>query len=298
MSLRSYHLILTVLLYDDPMRLAIPDHIFRFICVSILVFLTMLVFFAGNGYAAETTIASPEAKVTHATAAGFTRDLPNMSIFNVMAHGVQKALTVGIPSDSLVLILFIPLMAMVVVFFRYIVGVATLGIAPTIVVALTLFVTGLVLGLLLFGTLLLSVFLSRILFKRLRIMQLTKVSLSMLIVSLLTIFTLSIGLYSGLISSGDISIFPILVFMLLSERIVAILLEKKAANTLGITFTTLLLGIIGFYALSQKVVQNILLSYPEIVLLVIPVNWFIGRYFGLRLTEYFRFVPNIHYGNK
>jgi len=29
--------------------------------------------------------------------------------------------------------------------------------------------------------------------------------------------------------------------------------------------------------------------YPEAILLLIPVNIAIGRYFGLRLTEYLRF---------
>jgi len=196
------------------------------------------------------------------------------------------------------LILSIPIIATLVVFLRYIIGFPTLGIAPTIAFALTFFITGIIFGSILFVTLLLATILSRILFKRIRIMQLTKVSLSLLVTSILTIIAIVLSLHFGFIASSQISIFPILLFILLTERVAALQLEKDMLYALGITLLTLILGAASFFVISTPVVTTLLLVYPETLLLLIPINWFIGKYFGLRLTEYFRFVPNIHYGHK
>jgi hypothetical protein len=40
------------------------------------------------------------------------------------------------------------------------------------------------------------------------------------------------------------------------------------------------------------------LLYPEVILILIPVNILMGRYFGLRLTEYHRFRQFRRYVNK
>ena len=36
-------------------------------------------------------------------------------------------------------------------------------------------------------------------------------------------------------------------------------------------------------------IQNMIILYPEIILLVIPANIIVGRYFGLRVLEVVRF---------
>ena len=87
----------------------------------------------------------------------------------------------------------------------------------------------------------------------------------------------------------SLSIFPILILMLLGDSIVSVQLHKSASETFSITSTTLMLGLFGYFLASSTVVQDTLILYPELILLVIPMNIMIGRYFGLRLTEYFRF---------
>jgi hypothetical protein len=37
------------------------------------------------------------------------------------------------------------------------------------------------------------------------------------------------------------------------------------------------------------VFQNLLINSPYIILLLFPINYLIGRFTGLRLTEYLRF---------
>lgn len=226
------------------------------------------------------------------------RSVATLTPFNFIAYGIRYAIMTGVPVESVLLILSIPIIGTLVVFLRYIIGVPTLGISHTIVFAVTFFITGIAFGSVLFVTLLLGTLLTRLLFKRVRIMQLTKVSLSMLVISVLILIAIVMSLRYHLIQPSQISIFPILLFILLSERVVALQLEKDIFRAFGITLLTLFIGGIGFIAVSTPFMQTLLLIYPETLLLLIPINWFIGRYFGLRLTEYFRFIPNIHYANK
>lgn len=54
-------------------------------------------------------------------------------------------------------------------------------------------------------------------------------------------------------------------------------------------FYTLLIGLFCYVILNINAIKVILLSYPELILLLIPINFFIGKFTGLRITEYFRF---------
>jgi hypothetical protein len=87
----------------------------------------------------------------------------------------------------------------------------------------------------------------------------------------------------------SVSIFPILVLMLLGDMIVSVQLHKSSAETFVITGTTIFIGLVGYLTATSTTIQNMVILYPEIILLVIPANIIIGRYFGLRVLEVFRF---------
>jgi hypothetical protein len=52
---------------------------------------------------------------------------------------------------------------------------------------------------------------------------------------------------------------------------------------------TLVISIIGFYIVSSHYLIHLLAFYPWIVLLTLPINIFLGKWTGLRLSEYLRF---------
>lgn len=86
-----------------------------------------------------------------------------------------------------------------------------------------------------------------------------------------------------------VSIFPILILMLLGDSIVSVQLTKSLSETVSISATTIALGLLGYALAMSETVRDTLLLYPELVLFTIPLNILVGRYFGLRLTEYVRF---------
>lgn len=219
------------------------------------------------------------------------RQVDNLTPINFMAYSVQYAVQHGVPANTIMLILLLPFLATIVAAFRHIIGLPSLGLLVPIAFSITLLATGISAGAILLAAILLASGFARIILKRLRIMQLPKMALSMLVVAVFIFIALTVSAGAGLLAVRQLSIFPILLFILLSDRLVALLLERTAIETIQITLITLIMGLLGFFILSFEPLQRFILLYPETVFLLIPINIAIGRYFGLRVTEYFRFAP-------
>ena len=226
------------------------------------------------------------------------RPVDRLTPFNFMAYAVQYAVRQGVPANTIMLILLLPFLATIVAAFRHIIGLPSLGLLVPIAFSITLLATGISAGAVLLAAILLASGIARIMLKRLRIMQLPKMALSMLVVALFIFAALTASGAAGLLAVRQLSIFPVLLFILLSDRIVALLLERTMMETVQITLITLILGLLGFFLLSYQPIQRFILLYPETVFLLIPINIAIGRYFGLRLSEYFRFAPVNKYADK
>jgi hypothetical protein len=81
-----------------------------------------------------------------------------------------------------------------------------------------------------------------------------------------------------------------LLFLILSDRITSVQLQSDFHEMVRIVGSTVLLGVVGYILLASTTFRDMVLVYPEVILLLIPANILIGRYLGLRLTEYVRFA--------
>jgi hypothetical protein len=217
------------------------------------------------------------------------RPIESPTLFNMFAYAVQQAVLLGVPVNTIILILLLPFLATIVIFLHYIIGLPVYNILVPVAFSITLVATGLTAGLVLLGVILLASTLARMLLKKLRIMHMAKLALSLLVVSVFVFGALVIGVTNGAIAVKTLSIFPVLLLILLSERIVAIQLERNRKETIILTSTILGIGIFGYFLLTNKTVQSFILLYPELLLALVFVNVAIGKYFGLRITELFRF---------
>ena len=217
------------------------------------------------------------------------RPVKKLTVTNFMAYAVQYAVRKGIPANTIILIILLPFLATMVAFLRHIVGLPGFEMLVPIALSITFVATGLPTGLLILSAILLATFVSRWILRPVRIMQLPKVALSQMVVAVFVFAVLTISVVNGVLVIRQLSIFPVLLLILLSEQIVRLQLQSSLRSTLYITGVTLLLGTIGFEILTAEGLRNFVLLYPEVALLLIPINIAIGRYFGLRLTEYFRF---------
>lgn len=219
------------------------------------------------------------------------RPADKLSPFNFTAFMVQTAVKSGVPSRTVILVLLLPMLATIIAFIRHVVGLPSIGMLVPVALSITLLSTGVTAGLILLATILLSSTIARILLKKVRIMQLPKMALSMFIVSIFIFLTLTLSASAGFLIVKQLSIFPVLLLILLSEQIISVQQERSLQEMAIITLVTFAIGIIGFLLLSSMHLRNTILLYPELIFILVPLNIIIGRYFGLRLMEYFRFSP-------
>ncbi|OGD82958.1 hypothetical protein A3A54_01080 [Candidatus Curtissbacteria bacterium RIFCSPLOWO2_01_FULL_39_62] len=217
------------------------------------------------------------------------RPISNLSPLNFIAFTVQYAVGVGVPANTIVLILLLPFLATIVAFTRHVVGLPSLDILVPIALSITIVSTGIIAGSILLIAILLASSIGRFVLRKVRIMQLPKKALSILIVAVFVFLALVVSAANGILIVKQLSIFPILILILLGEKIISLQLTRSFSETLTITAVTISIGIFGFWILSTKMFTQAILLYPEITLLLLPVNYAIGRYFGLRLTEIYRF---------
>ncbi|HVZ11922.1 MAG TPA: 7TM domain-containing protein, partial [Patescibacteria group bacterium] len=102
----------------------------------------------------------------------------------------------------------------------------------------------------------------------------------------------------GLFDVSGLSFLPVILFVLMSDKIVALQLTRGNKPAIVITFFTLVISALGFVLLAYQPIRSFILLYPETILILIPINIVIGRYFGLRLTEYHRFAAFRRYVNQ
>lgn len=226
------------------------------------------------------------------------RPIDSPTIFNFTGYAVQSAVREGVPANTIMLILLLPFLATLAVFVRHIIGLPSLEMIVPIALSITLVSTGISAGAVLLITILLASTIARIMLKKIRIMQLPKMALSILVVSIFVFLSLTISASVGMLTVTQLSIFPVLLLILLGEKIVSLQLSRSAGETFQIATVTILMGLLGFMILSSEVIRRIILLYPELIFVLIPLNILMGRYFGLRLTEVYRFSSLRKYANQ
>lgn len=218
-----------------------------------------------------------------------SRPIEKPSLFSFMGYWVQQAVNAGIPANTIFLILLTPLLATLVSFTRVVIGLPTLDMLVPIALAFAFVAVGIEVGMLVLVAIIVAAYVSKVSLQKLRIMFYPKRSLSMFFLALFVFAALTIALSFDLDRVVNLSIFPILILILLGDSIVSVQLHKSSSETFVITSTTIVIGLLGFAAASSEMLQNSLILYPEFVLLAIPLNVIIGRYFGLRVLELLRF---------
>lgn len=226
------------------------------------------------------------------------RPANSLTPLNFTAYFVQESVKAGVPSRTIILILLLPMLATIIAFIRHVVGLPSIGLLVPIALSITLLSTGITAGLILLASIILGSTFARIILKKLRIMQLPKMALSMFIVSIIIFTAITLSAMAGILVVRQLSIFPVLLLILLSEQIISVQIERSFQEMLVITLVTFALGVVGFVVLSAQIIRDTFLLYPELIFLLIPINILIGRYFGLRLLEFFRFTSISRHAGK
>ncbi|MBL7155055.1 MAG: hypothetical protein ISS88_00930 [Candidatus Portnoybacteria bacterium] len=219
-----------------------------------------------------------------------------------MSFITQYMINQGVPQETVVLLLMLPLVATIIALARQVIGIKGFGIYTPLIISFAFLATGLKYGLVLFMTILLVGTLIRLLVKRFRLLYLPRMAIVLTSVALAILLLFLEGAYSGRRGLIAASIFAVLIMVTLVEKFIAAQIERGARGAIILTSETLLLSIICYWLASWLWLQNLVLLYPLwIILGSIAVNIFLGKWTGLRLSEYWRFrevIKNIELPKK
>ncbi|MFA7208693.1 MAG: 7TM domain-containing protein [Parcubacteria group bacterium] len=196
----------------------------------------------------------------------------------------------GVPFETIILILMLPIIATLIAFLRQVVGIKAFGIyTPLIITFAFLATNGLRYGVAIFLAVIFIGMLMRFILKPFRLLYLPRVAIMLTIVAVLILLLLVFGGNLHRTGLASVSIFPILIMITLVEKFVAVQIEKGNKTALILAFETLVISVAGFYIASWEALIRLLVAYPWVILLTIPFNVIIGRWTGLRVSEYIRF---------
>lgn len=219
--------------------------------------------------------------------------VPALSPLTFIQIAIRNAVNHGVPANILVLLLLFPVVASLIAIFRHIIGLRGFGVYTPAVLAVAFVSTGITTGLTLFLLIFLATTLGKTVITRLKLQYLPRTavllwSVSLVIFSVL-LFSPVIPVLTSIASAG---IFPILVLILLSENFMEAQLSGNFKKAVQLTMETLVLAIVSTVLMRTFEVQQFVIIHPEATILcVLFVDIIVGRYTGLRITEFFRFGP-------
>lgn len=195
----------------------------------------------------------------------------------------------GVPIDTVVLLLMLPIVVTVIAFFRQVIGIKAFGIYTPSIVTFAFLATKIKYGVVIFIVVILVGMLMRYVLKTLRILYLPRVAITLSVVAFSILILLSIGGSMHRTGLAAVSIFPILIMITIVEKFVTTQIEKGNKAALILALETLIISVVGYFIASWPLLIATLISAPWIVLATIPINIGLGKFDGLRLTEYLRF---------
>lgn len=196
---------------------------------------------------------------------------------------------IGITQNFLKVLLMLPLGAFVTVVFRNVLGLETFGTFLPALIAAAARETGLIWGLVGFTGIILCAAVVRRLLDWMQLLHSPKMAIMLTIVVMLLLAATILGAQFELFALAQISLFPIAILAITAERFAIIVEEQGYAKALNMTAMTLVVIAAAYAVMDSLFLQSLFLAFPELLLLVIVLNLWLGKWIGLRLSEFIRF---------
>ena len=212
--------------------------------------------------------------------------------FHPLKYAIRATIDAGVPPNTIVLLLLLPLVVAVIAAARHVIGLRGFGIFLPASLAIVFAAIGPVVGIGLFMVIVLTSTGARLMLRKLKVklQYLPRMALILWMVVggvLLTLFLAPIIRHSDFTS---VSIFPVLILVLLAEDFSKVQLGKSPRTAIELASETIILSLVSYLFLTFESIQEYALLYPETLLLAVALfNFIMGRYVGLRFIEYWRF---------
>jgi alpha-L-glutamate ligase-like protein len=195
----------------------------------------------------------------------------------------------NISPKTIGIVLLFPICSLLITFLRNVVGLKTFGIFMPMLIAASCYYTGLLNGAIGFSALLVFAWLVYWLADRLHLLKTARLAI---------VITSVIGASLSLILWADnlipfevsgLSVFPVVIISFIAERLNQSMGDEQWQDTL-ISILGTITSIVLCYALLQSMMlKNIFAIFPEMFLVILAAQIYLGKWSGIRVSELWRF---------
>jgi len=184
----------------------------------------------------------------------------------------------GITTSDIYILIMIPFLLTAISFIKHFVGFSPIGIALPLFFSLLAFKLGIiffvsVLVLTFLINLILATFISRYnLLYTPKIIFLTIINLTFFI----GVFTFASE--NDLVKFSATDAIYIILYIILSEKLINVITSKEFKEYKKSLYSTFIIGLFGYLLLQIDSFRVFLLAYPEVILLLIPLNFLMGKF--------------------
>lgn len=196
---------------------------------------------------------------------------------------------IGIPIGLIKIILLFPLGALIVAIFRNVIGIKTFGVFLPALIAIACRETGLLWGLTGFAVVISTVSLVHFPLEKIGILYTPKLVIMLVSVVLLFLGMSYLAIETNYTSLAYITMFPIVVLTLSAERFARTISEESYKDAIITTLQTMIVAAAAFIAMNSQSMEAFFIAFPELFLAIVGINLFLGKWIGLRASEYIRF---------
>ncbi len=216
--------------------------------------------------------------------------IENPGITNLLQQAIRNAISEGVPANVIVLVLLFPLVSSFIAASRHIIGLRGFGIYIPAVLSVALVSTGIIEGIALFLAIVIVALPAKKLLAKFKLPYLPRTAILLWFVSLAILTVQLLAPYLNMIKLMTVNIFPIMILVLLAENFLDAQARTKPADAIALTIETLGLAFLSGLLLQWETLQKLALLRPELLIIVsLVVNLLVGKFVGLRVSEYFRF---------
>jgi transglutaminase-like putative cysteine protease len=204
--------------------------------------------------------------------------------------GWARAVRAQVPLQALNLILILPVIAAIIVIVRTVIGVETFGTFSPVIVSLAFLTTGLQWGAAIFAGIVGIGAVVRALLQRVRLQLVARLAILIAVVAGIMAGLTVLGASFGIGALINISIFPMVIMAGVIENFTTSQAEFGTREAIRLTINTLAVAMLCYLAIEMSGLQSVLLCFPELLLGAIAIDVGLGKWRGLRLLEYVRFL--------
>ncbi len=207
----------------------------------------------------------------------------------ILSRFVNTLSNIWVNTSDIYMLIIIPLLLTLISFMKHFVGISPVGIVIPLFLSVLFYKIGvsftfIVLITLFFINLIVSQFINKY-----NLLYTPKISFLMIINIICFFVMLEVATNFKLITMDLTDVTYIMMFIIISEKLIALIVWKEVREYSKNLLGTIFIGFLWFLVMLIPILQIILLAYPELIILLVPLNFLMGRFTWLRMTEYFRF---------